>query len=93
MAAEGLELLFGQIGLRVQFFEVPFIELFGDGFIDVGCNRVLPKLRILLYVGEAINFPGARDDTSIGRIEKLAVWSYNVYPTPRGSQETKSKRP
>ena len=93
VGGESLELLSSQISLRVQFFEVPFVELAGDGLIDVLCNRVLPEIRVLLYVSEAVDLSGARKDASVDRTEKLGVWSHKVYPTPRGSQETKSKRP
>ena len=80
---ECLELLLGQIGLRVQFFEVPFVEFSGDGLIDTLCNRVLPELRVLLYVSEAMNFPGARKDMSFDRRETWGTDSQRVSNSTR----------
>lgn len=56
-------LLIGQVGLRVQFLEVPFVELSGDGFIDIeGGHGVLPERLFFLRGFETGNSSRADGD-------------------------------
>ena len=56
-------LLFGQVGLRVEFLEVPFVELSGDGFIDkVGGHGVPPKRLFFLRGFETSDISRAGDN-------------------------------
>jgi hypothetical protein len=54
---EELELVFGRIDLRVQFVEVSFVELSGNGFVDVSGHGVLPECLVLLDGVKTINRP------------------------------------
>ena len=45
---EVFELLFGRVGLRIQFLEVSTVEPPADGFVDICDHRVIPELRIFL---------------------------------------------
>jgi hypothetical protein len=89
MIREILELLFGRVDVRVQLVKVLLVELFRDGFVDVFDHCIVPERRIFLYGIETGNLSRANNIRSVNRIE-TATRTYNVYPTPRGSQETKS---
>ena len=62
-SSEIFMLLIGQVGLRVQFLEVPFVEFSGDGFIDiVGGHGVLPERLFFLHGFEAGDSSRAGED-------------------------------
>ena len=93
MIREVLELLFGRTNLRVQFLEVLVVELSRDGFVDILGHGVIPEPRIFLHGIKTSNLSGASDSVRSVNHTETSTWTYNVYPTPRGSQEIKSKAP
>ena len=68
--AKLFRLLVGQAGFRVQFIEVPFVELPRDGFVDAGDRGVVPEPRIFLHGIETIDRSGAGDMRLTNLIEK-----------------------
>ena len=91
--SEDLKLLFGKIGLRIQFFRVSFVKLPSDSFIDIGDHGVVPKPCVLLRGIETSNWPRARVTKRSINCKQPTMWTHNEYPTPRGSQEITSKVP
>ena len=90
---EVFELLLGRIDLRIQLVQVSIVELSRDGFVDIRGHRVLPEFCIFLYGIETCDLSRADDNIwSADRIE-TTISTYNVCPTPRGSQETMSNAP
>ena len=89
MTREVLDLLFGRVNARVQLVEVLLVKLSRDGFVDIANHRVLPERGVFLYGIKTSNFSRADDVQSVNHIE-TTMWTYNVCPTPRGSQETRS---
>ena len=90
MTCEIFELLFGRVDLRVQFIEVLGVELSRDGFVDVLDHRIIPEPYIFICGIETSNLSRASDKTGLVSPIETTRSTYNVCPTPRGSQETKS---
>ena len=93
MCREVTELLFGRVGLRVQFVVVFVIKLSRDGFINTGDHRVGPERRIIILGSETSDLSRAGDNARSANRIGTTVWTYDVTPTPRGSQETRSNAP
>ena len=75
---EVFKLLFSQVDLRVQLFEVSFAKPSGDSFINITGHGVLPERLIFLRGVETSDSSRTDCNTqSINRIE-TATWTYNV---------------
>ena len=62
MFSEVLELLFSQIGFRVQFVEISLVEPSRDGFVDPSNRSVIPESRVFRCGVETIDLSRADND-------------------------------
>ena len=69
MFREVLGLPLGPVNLRVQFVDVSFVKLSGDGLVDVHGHCVVPERRIFLYGIKTSDLPRASGVRSVDRIE------------------------
>jgi len=69
--SEVFELLFGEIGFRVQFIEILFVEPSRDRFVDIIDRSVVPEFGVFLCGIETIDLSRADGDVrSVNHIEE-----------------------